>query len=111
MISMRKNQELFWLLEVLLLTPVALFWMGLVSMMLGSSDLFSAVVGQPYSMIKTVLVTLVCPAAAAWFAIEYLRENKRDKGSTHDIARAIVAVSVATIVIVVVYLIGENFSG
>ena len=105
---MRKNQELFWLLEVLLLTPVALFWMGLVSMMLGSSDLFNAVVGQPYSMVKAVLVTLVCPAAAAWFAVEYIRENKREKGSTHDIARAIVAVSVATIVIVVVYLIGGN---
>lgn len=108
MISMKKNAELFWILEVLLLTPVALFWMGLVSMMLGSADLFNAVVGQPYSMIKTVLVTLVCPAAAAWFAVEYIRENKREKGSAHDIARVIVAVSLATIVVVIVYLVSEN---
>lgn len=108
MISMKKNAELFWILEVLLLTPVALFWMGLVSMMLGSADLFNAVVGQPYSMIKTVLVTLVCPAAAAWFAVEYLYENKRIKGSAHDIAKAIVGVSLATIVIVIVYLVSEN---
>ena|SRR3989344_2212025 len=108
MISMKKNAELFWILEVLLLTPVALFWMGLVSMMLGSADLFNAVVGQPYSMIKTVLVTLVCPAAAAWFAGEYIRENKREKGSAHDIAKAIVGVSLATIVIVIVYLFGAN---
>lgn len=100
---MRKNPELFWILEVLLLTPVALFWMGLVSMMLGSADLFNAVVGQPYSMAKAILVTLVCPAAAAWFAIEYLRENKREKGSTHDIAKAIVGVSLATILVVLFY--------
>ena len=104
MISMRKNHELFWILEVLLLTPVALFWMGLVSMMLGSSDLFNAVVGQPYSVLKALLVTLICPVAAAWFAIEYIRENKREKGSAHDIAKVIVAVSLATIVLVFVYI-------
>ena len=104
MISMKRNQELFWILEVLLLTPVALFWMGLVSMMLGSSDLFNAVVGQPYSVLKALLVTLICPVAAAWFAIEYIRENKREKGSAHDIAKVIVAVSLATIVLVFVYI-------
>lgn len=108
MISMKKNQELFWLLEVLLLTPVALFWIGVVSMMLGSNDLFNAVVGQPYSTLKSILVTFICPIAAAWFAIEYLRENKREKGSAHDIARVIVAVSLATIVVVAIYLFGEN---
>lgn len=101
---MKKNHELFWILEVLLLTPVALFWIGLVSMMLGSDNLFNAVVGQPYSMLKAILVTLLCPAAAAWFAIEYLRENKREKGSAHDIAKVIIAVSLTTIVIVIVYL-------
>ncbi|OGH16461.1 MAG: hypothetical protein A3C30_04700 [Candidatus Levybacteria bacterium RIFCSPHIGHO2_02_FULL_40_18] len=108
MISMRRNQELFWLLEILLLTPVALFWMGVVSLMLGSGDLFNAVVGQPYSMLKAALVTLICPAAAAWFAIEYLRENKREKGSAHDIATAIIGVSLATIGFVLVYLFVEN---
>ncbi|MBI4091769.1 MAG: hypothetical protein HY427_00985 [Candidatus Levybacteria bacterium] len=108
MISMKRNPELFWILEVLLLTPVALFWMGLVSMMLGSNDLFNAVVGQPYSMIKTVFVTLVCPAAAAWFAGEYIRENRRERGSALDIARVIVVVSFVTIIIVLVYLLNQT---
>lgn len=105
---MRRNNELFWILEVLLLTPVALFWMGLVSLMLGSSDLFNAVLGQPYSMLKFVLVALLCPGAAAWFAGEYIRENKRKKGSAHDIARLIVIVSFATIVIVLAYVFFAN---
>jgi len=105
---MRKNHELFWLLEVLLLTPVALFWMSLVSMMLGSDSLFNAVLGQPYSMLRGVLITIVCPLAAAWFAIEYLRENKREKGSTRGIARAAVAVSLATVVIVLVYFLSQT---
>ena len=108
MISMKRNHELFWLLEVLLLTPVVLFWLGVVSMSIGSADLFNAVVGQPYSTLKSVLVTLICPAAAAWFAIEYLRENKREKGSAHDIAKAIIGVSLVTVILVLTYLIGEN---
>lgn len=105
---MKKNHELFWILEVLFLTPVALFWMGVVSMMLGSNNLFDAVVGQPYSTLKSVLITFICPAAAAWFAIEYIRENKREKGSAHDIAKVIIVVSLATIAIVAFYLLGEN---
>ncbi len=104
MISMKKNHELFWLLEILLLTPVALFWIGLVSLILGSNDLFSAVIGQPYSILKAVLVIFLCPGAAAWFAIDYLRENKREKGTSRNIAKAIAGVSLATIVIVLAYV-------
>lgn len=109
MISMKRNPELFWILEVLLLTPVALFWLGVITMMLqGSNTLFLAVVGEPFSMLKSILITILCPTAAAWFAYEYLRENKSDRGKTRDIAKAIIAVSIATIIIVVFYLFGEN---
>ncbi len=109
MISMKKNQELFWIFEVLLLTPLALFWTGVVTMMMSSENtLFLAVVGEPYSMLKSVLFTILCPVAAAWFAYEYIRENKADRGPTKKIAKYIIGVSVASIIIVVFYLYGEN---
>lgn len=104
MISMRKNSEIFWLLEILLLTPVSLFWLGVVSLMIGSGGLLNAVIGEPYSMLKAVLITLICPAAAAWFASEYVRENKKEKGSAHNVANLIIAVSLATIAIVLAYV-------
>lgn len=110
MITMKKNTELFWILEVLLLTPVALFWIGIVSKMLGSDSLFLAVVGNPYSLVRSVLITLICPAGAAWFAYEYIRENKKEKGTkgTRDIAKSIIAVSLATIAIVLIYIFFGN---
>jgi hypothetical protein len=109
MLNLHKNQELFWLLEVLLLTPVALFWSGVVSMMIsGSNRLFLSVVGQPFEPIRSILVTMVCPAAAAWFAYDYLSKNKREKSQTQTFAKLIIVVSVATIVLVVFYLYGEN---
>lgn len=109
MISMKKNPELFWIFEVLLLTPIAFFWVGLLSMMLtGTEDLFNAVVGQPYSTLKSVLVTMIFPAAAAWLAFKYLNENKSDRGPTRRIAKYIMGVSLVTIIIVAFYLFGEN---
>ncbi len=111
MISMKKNHELFWILEVLLLTPIALFWIGLASMFIGgegSDRLFLAVVGQPYALLRAIFVTIICPIGASWFAFIYLVENKKDKSATLAIAKAILAISVATIVIVSIYLIGEN---
>jgi hypothetical protein len=109
MITMRKNQELFWILEVLLLTPVALFWIGVSLMMLGGGNsLFLAVVGEPYSALRSILIAIVCPLAAAWFGYEYLRENKKERGSTRDIAKSIIAISLATVTIVLIYLWGEN---
>lgn len=104
MLSMKKNHEVFWILEVLLLTPVALFWTGLISMLLfGSSDLFLAVTGVPYNILKIFFVTILCPVAAAWFAYEYKRENKKDKNAAIGIANAILLVSIATIAIVLIY--------
>ena len=111
MISMKKNPELFWILEVLLLTPIALFWIGLMSMFIGgegSDKLFMAVVGQPYETLRAIFVTIICPIGASWFAFIYLVENKKEKSATRTIAKAILAVSLATIVIVSIYLIGEN---
>ncbi len=110
MISMKKNAELFWILEILLVTPVALFWMGIVSKMLGSDSLFMAVLGSPYSLIRSAFITLACPAAAAWFAYEYIRENKREKGTkgTCDIAKSIIAICLATIAIVLIYVFLGN---
>ena len=111
MISMRKNPELFWILEVLLLTPVAFFWIGLASMFIGgegSDKLFMAVVGQPYDNLRAIFVTIICPIGAFWFAYKYISENKKEKGITSDMAKAIFAVSLATIAIVVIYLFSEN---
>jgi hypothetical protein len=109
MFDLRKNHELFWLLEILLLTPVAIFWSGVVSMTLtGSDSLFYSVVGNPFEPFRSTLVTLICPAAAAWFAYDYLTKNKKEKGSGRTFAKVIIAVSVATIVLVIFYLYGQN---
>lgn len=108
---MRKNAELFWILEVLLLTPIALFWLSVASMFIGgegSDRLFVAIVGQPYDMFRAIFVTIVCPIGASWFAYRYIIENKKQKGATFDIAKAILAVSLATLAIVVIYLLGGN---
>lgn len=105
---MRKNNEVFWILEVLLLTPIALFWISLVSMMFGSPDLYVAIVGQPYSMIRSVLITIIIPLVSAWLAYEYIRENKKEKGPMPDIAKIILVVSLATVAIVLIYIFGQN---
>lgn len=104
MISMKKNHELFWILEILFLLPIALFWVGFASMYLtGSADLLLSIVGDPYSEIRRAFITLVCPAAAAWFALEYLRENKKMANRHAEIARGIIVVSAATIIFVLLY--------
>ncbi len=108
MISMKKNHELFWILEVLLLTPIALFWLGVVSMYLGSDNLFHAVLGEPYSTLRSMLFTVICPLAAAWFSWEYIRENKKEKGATTNVAKYIIVISLVTLALVVAYLVGEN---
>lgn len=109
MVSMKRNHELFWILEVLLLTPVVFFWLGVVSMMLSGSDsLFQAVVGEPASTLRSVFVTLILPIAAVWFAYDYLRENKKEKGTAREAAKWIIIAGVASIALVVFYLFGEN---
>lgn len=105
---MRKNHELFWIFELLFLTPIAMFWLGVMSMYLGSNNLFRAVVGQPLDPIKAILVAILCPAAAAWFAYDYLRENKNDKRTEKKIAKYIITISLATILVVIIYLYGQN---
>ncbi|OGH14124.1 MAG: hypothetical protein A3C27_03260 [Candidatus Levybacteria bacterium RIFCSPHIGHO2_02_FULL_39_36] len=105
MLSMKKNHELFWILEVLLLTPTALFWLGIISLALTDSNtLFLAVLGAPYSLLKGFFVAILCPAAAAWIAYDYIRENKKDRKATIGIAKAILWVSLATIGLVLIYI-------
>src|SRR5436190_2558457 len=109
MVSMKKNHELFWILEVLLLTPVALFWSSVVSMMLSNSNsLYIAVVGDPASPARVLLVTLLCPGVAALLAYKYLTENKKEKGTTQGIAKLIMLVGIVSIVLVLVYLYGQQ---
>ncbi len=107
---MKKNHELFWILEVLLLTPIAFFWLGVVSMMLsGSETLLNAVIGAPMSTLKAVFVTMICPMASAWFAFDYLKENQSEKNNTtQKAARMIIVISLLTIALVLVYLYGES---
>src|SRR3989344_7798152 len=105
MISMKKNHELFWILEVLLLTPVAFFWIGVISVMVnGSNTLLNAVLGQPMNLSRALLITIVCPAAALWFAHRYMVENQRSKDSAHGIAKVIILISIVSIVLVTFYL-------
>ena len=105
---MKKNHELFWILEILLLTPVALFWVGTLSMYLGSDSLLNSVVGGNNSEAKTLLITIICPIAAAYFAYKYLLDNKKEKGASHGMAKAIVGVSIATVIFVIFYLSSQN---
>lgn len=107
MISMRKNSELFWILEMLLLTPMAIFWIGLVSFfMFGTKDILTGIIGGEYGFLRGVFVALLCPLAASWFAYDYIRENKgAKKDHVRDMAKMIIAISVATIVIVGCYLV------
>ncbi len=100
---MKKNHELFWILEVLLLTPVALFWLGVMSMYLGSSSMLSSVIGGTGSEAKVLLITIICPAAAAYFAYKYVKDNKKEKGAAHGTAKIIQVVSILTIVFVILY--------
>ena len=109
MISMKKNPELFWLLEALLLTPVALFWIGVVSMtMIGESNTFNIVIGQPFSMLKISLVTILFPIISAFFAFKYLAENKKEKGAIAKIAKYIIAISITSFILVIIYLYGQS---
>lgn len=108
MISMKKNAELFWILEVLLLTPLALFWLGIVSRALnGSDDLLSAVLGEPRQVLRFLLIAVLAPALAVLLASSHLRESKRKKSATTDIARAIVWVGGASVIIVTIFFLGN----
>lgn len=109
MLNMRRNHELFWILEVLLLTPVALFWTGVISIAVSHSDkLFLAVVGQPFEPMRSILVTMICPIAAGWLAHKYISENKKEKGASLKVARIIMLISITSVILVFVYLYGEN---
>ena len=104
MLDMKKNHELFWILEVLLLTPVVLFASGLLSAtVFHSTGLLNSVLGSPIDVVRSILVTIICPGAAAWFAFEYLHANKKVKDARHGLAKVILLVSLLTIVTVLAY--------
>ncbi len=109
MLSLKRDHELFWILEVLLLTPVALFWSGVISMMVSpSSKLFDSVIGNPIDPARSVLITILCPSIAAWLAFKYISENKKGKDTAHKIAKYIIIVSLLSIALVIIYLYGQH---
>jgi len=111
MISLKKNKEMFWFFEVLFLTPLAIFWMGVLILMLGKSEnILRAVVGQPLDPIRSTVIVIVCPFFASWLAWQYTKENKKDKSTTIKYAKYIMAVGVVSIILVLLYLYGPNSS-
>ncbi|HVT01610.1 MAG TPA: hypothetical protein VHE53_05300 [Patescibacteria group bacterium] len=101
---MKKNHELFWILEVLFLTPVALFWLGIMSMYLGSTNMLASVIGGTGSEAKILLITIICPLAASYFANKYINDNKKEKGAAHGTAKIIRVLGLLTVALVILYL-------
>lgn len=107
MISLKKNKEMFWFFEVLFLTPVAFFWIGVLTLMMGKSDsILRAVIGQPLEPIRSTFIVVVCPFLASWLAWQYTKENKKDKSITIKYAKYIMAIGVVSIILVLLYFYG-----
>ncbi|PIT88854.1 MAG: hypothetical protein COU27_03160 [Candidatus Levybacteria bacterium CG10_big_fil_rev_8_21_14_0_10_36_7] len=91
-----SKKELFWTLEILFLTPLAIFWLGVMTKLLTGSNLITnMVVGQPYQLIRMFIVTIILPILAVWYATDFLKTNKKGKSALY--ARIIVVVGITSL--------------
>jgi uncharacterized membrane protein HdeD (DUF308 family) len=110
MINFKRGHELFWILEVLFLAPVAIFWSGVLSRSFGSDKIINAVVGQPMNSARMFLITIACPLAAAWIAHLYIKQNKKDKKASLGMANVARILGIVSILVTVIFMFAQNYS-
>ena len=102
----RLPAPLFWLVEVVLLAPLALFW---VSVIISSDALTRLLFGPSHTLLRDLLTPVILPALALGLALLRLRSSPRT-ARDRPIVAALVAALVISLVVVLGYAVSENLA-
>ena len=93
----------FWTIQAALLSPLALFWIGVVT---GSEFIFRLLFGPVHTPFRDLLPVMILPSIALLLCFAKLRENASDK--TRSAVLVLSSYIVLSLFIAAGYAIGEN---
>lgn len=99
-----RSRRIYWTLVILLLLPLAAFWVSVVTQ---SQSLSRLLFGATHTRFRDLLPTVILPAAALALSVARLRVS----GITDEernVTRAVMAIVATSYLIMLGYLISEN---
>ena len=99
-----RSGRVYWTAVVLLLLPLAAFWVGVITR---SETISRLLFGSPHTPLRDLLPTVILPAVALLLSVARLRESTVDEAE-RNITRAVIATLATSYVVMLVYLIAES---
>ncbi len=104
------DASLYWIIEIFLLLPPALMWLGVLTKTLFYNDaVLVLLVGQlPGDAMRTIAFMIICPLAAAGLSIDFVRHHQK-KDLASSLSKMIVITALISVLIVSLYLFTGNY--
>lgn len=99
-----RSRRAYWTLVVLLLLPLAAFWVGVITQ---SATISRLLFGSSHTPLRDLLPTVVLPAVALLLSVARLRVSTVDE-TERNMTRAVIATLATSYVVMLVYLISES---
>lgn len=99
-----RSRRVYWVLVVLLLLPLAAFWIGVVTR---SETISRMLFGQRHTQFRDLLPTVILPAVALLLSVARLRVS----GVTDEernVTRAVLALVATSYLVMLGYLVSEK---
>jgi hypothetical protein len=103
-VAQRLPPPLFWLVELVLLVPLALFWLSVIT---NSETLTQLLFGATHHVLRDLLSPVILPALALLLALIRLRTLPHTARERRFVL-ALAALIVASLVVVLGYAVSEN---
>lgn len=99
-----RSRRVYWTAVVLLLLPLATFWVGVITR---SESISRLLFGSRHTALRDLLPTVLLPAVALLLSVARLRVSTVDE-TERNVIRAVIATLATSYVVMLVYLIAES---